>query len=304
MGEVGSRLREAREQQGLSLEQAEETTRIRRVFLEALEEERFDVLPGDVYARGFIRNYAQFLGLDPQELLASFRAARGKAPARYVPRVLDEPLVPGPGSNRWAGLFLAFMLLVVVALGAWYIYQRYYVGVDPGSMVIPQLIPALGKTATGAIATRPVATAVAPPPTKVAQPASSPSVQAVYPAPTASATAETTPAASPTALPSPTPTKSPASPTTPTPPPSTPIRVEARALETTWLRVYLDGELVLGDFLQEGEYRVWEAEREVSMRIGNAAGLRLTVNGVEVGSLGGAGEVVVVEYTVDSLPES
>jgi len=70
------------------------------------------------------------------------------------------------------------------------------------------------------------------------------------------------------------------------------------------LRVYLDGELVLGDFLQEGEYRVWEAEREVSMRIGNAAGLRLTVNGVEVGSLGGAGEVVVVEYTVDSLPES
>ena len=308
MSEVGNRLREAREQQGLSLEQAEETTRIRRVFLEALEEERFDVLPGDVYARGFIRNYAQFLGLDPQELLASFRAARGKAPARYVPRVLDEPLVPGPGSNRWAGLFVAFMLLVVVALGAWYIYQRYYVGVDPGSMVVPQLIPALGKTATGAIATRPVATAVAPAPTKVAQPASSPTVQAAHPAPTASATAETTPAASPTALPSPTPTKSPTSPTTPTPPPtplpSTPIRVEARALETTWLRVYLDGELVLGDFLQEGEYRVWEAEREVSMRIGNAAGLRLTVNGVEVGSLGGAGEVVVVEYTVDSLPES
>ena len=304
MGEVGSRLREAREQQGLSLEQAEETTRIRRVFLEALEEERFDVLPGDVYTSGFIRNYAQFLGLDPQELLASFRAARGEAPARYVPKVLDEPLVPGPGSNRWAGLFLAFMLLVVVALGAWYIYQRYYVGVDPGSMVIPQLIPALGKTATGAIATPSVATAVGPGPTKVAQPAPSPNVQAAHPAPTASATAETTPSASPTASPSPTPTKSPTSPTTPTPPSNTPIRVEARALETTWLRVYLDGELVLGDFLQEGEYRVWEAEREVSMRIGNAAGLRLTVNGVEVGSLGGAGEVVVVEYTVDSLPES
>jgi cytoskeletal protein RodZ len=308
VGEVGSRLREAREQQGLSLEQAEETTRIRRVFLEALEEERFDVLPGDVYARGFIRNYAQFLGLDPQELLASFRAARGKAPARYVPKVLDEPLVPGPGSNRWAGLFLAFMLLVVVALGAWYIYQRYYVGVDPGSMVIPQLIPALGKTATGAIATRPVATAVGPGPTEAAQPASSPTVQAAHPAPTASATAETAPAASPTALPSPIPTKSPTSPTTPTPPPtpppSTPIRVEARALETTWLRVYLDGELVFGNFMQEGEYRVWEAEREISLRIGNAAGLRLTVNGVEVGSLGGAGEVVVVEYTVDSLPES
>ncbi|HUV94818.1 MAG TPA: RodZ domain-containing protein [Anaerolineae bacterium] len=304
MGEVGTRLREAREQQGLSLEQAEETTRIRRVFLEALEEERFDVLPGDVYARGFIRNYAQFLGLDPQELSASFRAVRGKAPARYVPRVLDEPLVPRPGSNRWAGIFLAFMLLAVVALGAWYIYQRYYLGVDPGSVVIPQLIPNLGKTATGAITTGPVATAIGPQPTKVAQPTSLPNVEAAHPPPTVSATAETTPTASGTALPSPTPTQSPTSPTTPTPPPSTPIRVEARALETTWLRVYLDGELVFGNFMQEGEYQVWDAEREISLRIGNAAGLRLTVNGVEVGSLGGAGEVVVVEYTVDSLPES
>lgn len=133
MGELGNRLREARESQGLSLQQAEETTRIRLVFLEALEEERFDELPGDVYARGFIRNYAQFLGLDQQELLASFSALRGRSSAYHVPKVLDEPLVPRPTSNRWARVFLAFMLLVLLTASGWYIYQKFYLGVDPGA---------------------------------------------------------------------------------------------------------------------------------------------------------------------------
>ena len=74
-------------------------------------------------------------------------------------------------------------------------------------------------------------------------------------------------------------------------------------MDTTWLRVYLDGELVFGNFLQKGEDRAWDAQRDISIRIGNAAGLRLTVNGVEQGSLGEPGGVVVVEHTPDSLPE-
>jgi len=81
------------------------------------------------------------------------------------------------------------------------------------------------------------------------------------------------------------------------------IRVQATALETTWLRVHLDGALTFGNFLQKGDERLWEAERVVSIRIGNAAGLKLVVNGVEVKSLGKPGEVVLVEYTPDSLPQ-
>jgi len=148
--ELGARLREARESQGLSLQQVEEVTRIRLAFLEALEEERFDDLPGDVYAMGFIRNYAQFLNLDPQELVDSFKAARGGFPTDYVPKVLDEPLVPRQRGNRWAGAFMALMLLAVLALGAWYIYQRFYLGVEPGPIVIPQFM-SIGKTPTYAL---------------------------------------------------------------------------------------------------------------------------------------------------------
>ena len=70
MIDIGSQLRQAREARGLSLEQAQKVTRIKRVFLEAIESDRFDELPGRVQVRGFVRSYANYLGIDPDNLLA------------------------------------------------------------------------------------------------------------------------------------------------------------------------------------------------------------------------------------------
>lgn len=64
MFEIGSSLREARERRGVQLGDVERQTRIRTRYLRALEEDRFDVLPGQVYAKGFLRTYADYLGLD------------------------------------------------------------------------------------------------------------------------------------------------------------------------------------------------------------------------------------------------
>ena len=70
MGELGSLLTRAREARGLTLEDAERDTRISRRYLQALESEQFEVIPAPVYARGFLRSYSQYLGIDPQEALA------------------------------------------------------------------------------------------------------------------------------------------------------------------------------------------------------------------------------------------
>lgn len=80
MGELGSTLRRAREARGLTLEDAERDTRISRRYLQALENEEFDIIPAPVYARGFLRSYSQYLGLDPQKLLALFPMENGPAP--------------------------------------------------------------------------------------------------------------------------------------------------------------------------------------------------------------------------------
>ena len=69
---LGVELRDARLARGLSLEDAQRATRIARRYLEALESEDFSVLPAPVFARGFLRSYAQFLGLDADTLVARF----------------------------------------------------------------------------------------------------------------------------------------------------------------------------------------------------------------------------------------
>ena len=64
MFEIGYSLRAARERQGIDLPEAELATKIRAKYIRALEEEDFDALPADTYARGFLRTYADYLGLD------------------------------------------------------------------------------------------------------------------------------------------------------------------------------------------------------------------------------------------------
>ncbi len=77
---IGVRLRNAREARGLTLGAAESLTRIRAVYLQALEDEQFDRLPGPAYTRGYLRTYALALGLLANELVEMYPAAFGTSP--------------------------------------------------------------------------------------------------------------------------------------------------------------------------------------------------------------------------------
>lgn len=90
MGELGTWLVRAREARGLTVEDAERDTRISRRYLQALESENFEVIPAPVYARGFLRSYSQYLGLDPAEMLSLF-PGDDDAPA---------PVIGGPRGNQ------------------------------------------------------------------------------------------------------------------------------------------------------------------------------------------------------------
>jgi cytoskeleton protein RodZ len=115
---LGPSLREARLKRGLELDAVQKALRIRRRYLEALEDERFELIPGEVYARGFLREYAEFLGLDStlyvDEYNARFAhhddvpiAARPSAPRlrreRRVPAAVAVAalLVVGGGALAW-----------------------------------------------------------------------------------------------------------------------------------------------------------------------------------------------------------
>jgi cytoskeletal protein RodZ len=98
MFEIGTSLREARLRQSLDFPEIEQATKIRAKYLRALEDEQFDVLPAQTYVKGFLRSYAEYLGLDGQlyvdeynsrfvvgeEGEQSFRPRRSAAPSRGV----------------------------------------------------------------------------------------------------------------------------------------------------------------------------------------------------------------------------
>lgn len=91
---VGIKLRETREAKNLTLKDVEQATNIRRKYLEALETGEYDILPGTVYAKGFIRNYSEYLGLNPEEILSAYKQETCTEPQvedKTEPVVVVEP---------------------------------------------------------------------------------------------------------------------------------------------------------------------------------------------------------------------
>ncbi len=112
MTAIGESLRKAREEKGLDLDRVSDETRIAKRFIAALEDEDFTVFPGDPYAIGFLRNYAEYLGLDAAELAASYNMQK----MQEQPAPIQELL---PAKKKGLGLALAVAgAAAIVILGA------------------------------------------------------------------------------------------------------------------------------------------------------------------------------------------
>ena len=137
MDELGSILREAREAKGLTLVEVQDRIRISARYLEALEKGQYAALPTPVHVRGFLRNYARFLALDPQPLLERYEAQQHRQPmpvSTSSPPVItpDQPLPPrddqpffdpvnvnleGSSKGPESTLRLVIIVALVIAIG-------------------------------------------------------------------------------------------------------------------------------------------------------------------------------------------
>lgn len=115
MFEIGTTLREARVRRKLTLHQVEEDTKIRVKYLQAMENEDFDVMPGSTYVKGFLRTYATYLGLDARMVLDEYMS-------RFGPSDVQEPfggssaLRPRVHRRRNTLVFVAVLCLLVLAV--------------------------------------------------------------------------------------------------------------------------------------------------------------------------------------------
>jgi cytoskeleton protein RodZ len=108
--EIGNSLREARVRQGLDFPELEQGTKIRGKYLRALEDEQFDVLPAQTYVKGFLRSYAEHLGLDGQLYVDEYNS-------RYVVGEDDQPARPRRSAPPSRGVQVQSRVVLLTLLG-------------------------------------------------------------------------------------------------------------------------------------------------------------------------------------------
>jgi len=132
LGDLGNNFKQRRESLGLTLREVEESTKIRKKYLQALENENFDVIPGRTYTKGFLKNYALFLGLDAKEIIEKFEA-------EFVypqDEDINTPLPHGTGrQGRKTFLGVALILVLAITLAA---VGITYIGSHPEEIIPEQ----------------------------------------------------------------------------------------------------------------------------------------------------------------------
>lgn len=145
---LGAALKAVRRDKGLALDDLAETTRVRRPYLEAIEEMRLDVLPSRPFTIGYIRAYATALGLDPELAVDRFKAEEP---------VLDEPLRAPVGvvdeKDPRIGAFVAGALVIIAAIVLWNVAQRSMTANAPPPAIAPEaaVAKALAQVKSGPV---------------------------------------------------------------------------------------------------------------------------------------------------------
>ncbi|WP_106497560.1 helix-turn-helix domain-containing protein [Lentibacillus sp. Marseille-P4043] len=129
--EIGTRLKEARMEKELSLDSVQETTKIQKRYLMAIEEGNFHILPGKFYARAFIKEYANAVGLDPNELLEEYKEEIPEtdedSTAQYT-RIQRSRKESNSAKNSAVFSLIPTIIVVLLVIGivfaAWYFYKE------------------------------------------------------------------------------------------------------------------------------------------------------------------------------------
>ena len=285
MASAGSHLRSLRERHGVSLDEIAQSTRINRRFLDALEADDFGALPPGPFAKGFIRSYCEALHASPDEPLELYGAATpAPVPRREAPAPRRRP------RRSLAPVLISLALLVILgaALAAVTVALRSGRGdgirtrEDAPVSEAPQARPLEQPSPPGG-----GQSAELPGP-RVPESAVPPPAPSIVPAPNGSAPGGPAATAVKPPLPAAPDHRLPSAVAT-----GTPYRLVARASDTTWIRVRMGDGRTTEETMYAGDAREWISNRPFELRISNAGGVSLELNGKALPPLGARGVVIM-----------
>jgi cytoskeleton protein RodZ len=318
-GGVGSLLRETRQKLGCDLPTVATSLRIRQPYLQAIEDGRFEDLPGATYAVGFVRGYAEYLSLDSEEIVRRFKQENAEFANRHE---LVFPSAVTEGSIPTGALLLFGIVAAALAYGAWYWYQGRQTSIAEAVPQLPERLAALIHRPMGSgseVVAVPPADGAKP---DAAAPAEAPPAPATAAAPAPNLTPGPTvpglssaPAAAPSSISqdvvppaeddspigtAPTITAQPAVPAAPPPaptpaapsadqPPAGPAagRVALQAIEDCWVQIRdASGQVIHSRLLHKGDTFAVPDQPGLLLTAGNAAALTLLLDGKPTRALG------------------
>jgi len=263
---IGDKLRTERERQNLTIQDIAKGTSIRALYIEAIEKGEYGQLPGTVYAKGFIRNYANFLKLDaddvvhqfmeenhPEEVAAAEEAkqqiaeaeeqskAEAKAKLAAAGNEYQENVTtPGNRQNTW----LIALIVLLVGAGAYYLFAM--------------------EDSSAPKATPKAVTQTAKAPASKEQP-----VKEDVPKQEAPKKVDG-------------------------------VELVAKFTDKCWTQVVADGKTVYEGTIESGKTETWKGKEKVVITAGNAGAVEMKVNGQDMGKAGDIGQVVEKTFTSDN----
>lgn len=246
MADIGSQLKAARERLGMTTAQAAQKLHMRAMFVDAIEREDWNTIGEPVYIRGFIRNYARLVGLDPEACADAFSASEfAESAAAETAAELERPV-----RRRFR---YPWILTGMSALAVFLVFKVVWTMTTPGAAGHDEIHPpqASAMTAsTGASAQ----SALASGPNAAARSAQG----------------------------------------------GVDLRLELT--QSCWLSVTVDGKRVVYETLPAGTVKEFHGVRQITLRAGNAGGVVATIDGQQLGTLGGPGQVEDRVFAVKTPP--
>ena len=292
MMSVGETLRQQRLRRKVQLREVSEELKISSRMLEAIEADEYDKLPGGVFAKSFVRQYAGVLGLDEEEVAAQFEQTvrspelthlaelRRPRPATDLPR-MDERRFSRGRSRSVLPSLIAVVVVMLICSGVYGWWQRSR-QLAATRQQIPRAMQARRAAPPPAAPTQQRRTPIQPQPAVATTAAGN-----VAPA---SATAASQPAAFQPGVPQPlVPDAEPSG--------TGAVRVELVATEPVWVSVQRDGRSIFQGELKPNEVRTVAANTEVTLKLGNAGGVTIFLNGKPIPPPGPKGQVRTVQLT-------
>src|SRR5436305_702958 len=308
MGVFGDRLRREREMRGVTLDEIAESTKIARRSLEALEQENFDLLPGGIFNKGFVRAYARYLGIDEEQAIADYVAASQDQPPaedRFPLQIHEDKDDRRPPLNEKRSFMPLILALAALVLGVagweyWNKHRFHTVHADQEKPAVSApATPVAPQQQVSAPANLPASAATDQKPAVPVDSSSSSAGSDKQAASSSAAPASATPADK-----SATPADKKGASTSPAdknaskseqknvpeaaaqpspdikPDSGKSFKVSMKAHEDSWYQVQKDGELPIEGVLKAADkQKDFNAKKELVLKIGNAGGVEVSHKG-------------------------